>query len=59
MKILIFAGGTGKRLWPLSTAETPKQFVPLINNKSTFQMMIEMVEPIYGRNNIYVGSRLV
>ena len=26
---VLLAGGSGKRLWPLSTEERPKQFIPL------------------------------
>lgn len=31
---VILCGGSGTRLWPLSRKAFPKQFVPLLNNKS-------------------------
>ncbi len=34
MRILLLAGGGGTRLWPLSTEERPKQFLPLLSEKS-------------------------
>ena len=34
MRILLLAGGGGTRLWPLSTDETPKQFLPLLSSRS-------------------------
>ena len=34
--LLILAGGKGERLWPLSTAENPKQFLILDEGKSLF-----------------------
>lgn len=34
MRILLLAGGGGTRLWPLSTEERPKQFLPLLSDKS-------------------------
>ncbi len=34
MRILILAGGAGTRLWPLSTPERPKQFLPLLSDRS-------------------------
>jgi len=34
---VILAGGEGKRLWPLSTPQRPKQFLPLTGKKSLFQ----------------------
>ncbi|MFW5922941.1 MAG: mannose-1-phosphate guanylyltransferase [Planctomycetota bacterium] len=38
MKIIIRAGGTGTRLWPLSRSNRPKQFLPLFEGKSCVQM---------------------
>lgn len=32
---VILSGGSGTRLWPLSTPEKPKQFLPLIDKDST------------------------
>lgn len=32
MKIMLLCGGKGKRLWPLSTPEMPKQFLKIIPN---------------------------
>lgn len=40
---IILCGGTGTRLWPLSRKSFPKQFVPLINQKSLLQLTIERV----------------
>lgn len=35
---VILSGGSGTRLWPLSRAQYPKQFLPLIGNQSLLQM---------------------
>jgi len=56
LKIIIFAGGAGTRLWPLSRKNSPKQFDKLINGKSTLQMAIERVRDIYGLYNIYIQT---
>ena len=40
---IILCGGSGTRLWPLSRKSFPKQFVPLIENKSLFQLTLERV----------------
>ena len=37
MYVLILAGGSGTRLWPLSRGEMPKQFLPLVTKNSLFQ----------------------
>jgi mannose-1-phosphate guanylyltransferase / mannose-6-phosphate isomerase len=34
---VLLAGGSGTRLWPVSRARFPKQFVPLFNAESLFQ----------------------
>jgi len=37
---VIMCGGSGTRLWPLSRASRPKQFIPLIEGRSTFQQAL-------------------
>ena len=34
---VIMCGGAGTRLWPLSRSNRPKQFLPLVSNRSLFQ----------------------
>jgi len=42
MKMIILAGGSGTRLWPLSRTHYPKQFLKLSGmDKSIFQMTIQ------------------
>lgn len=38
ISVFILAGGSGIRLWPLSSIEEPKQFLPLFPDGSTFFM---------------------
>lgn len=47
---IILSGGSGTRLWPLSTAERPKQFLPLTGPDSLFRQTIARVadEARYG-----------
>jgi mannose-1-phosphate guanylyltransferase len=56
MKILIVAGGSGKRFWPISRFKYPKIFIPLIDNKSTFQLQIERAKKIVSIEDIYVAT---
>ena len=37
---VIMCGGAGTRLWPVSRESMPKQFVPLIDERSTFQQVL-------------------
>ena len=38
---VVLCGGSGTRLWPLSRKAFPKQFVPLIDDKSLLQLTLE------------------
>jgi mannose-1-phosphate guanylyltransferase len=40
---VIMAGGKGTRLWPLSRASAPKQFIQFIGDKTLFQSTLERV----------------
>ncbi len=56
MKIVIFAGGSGRRLWPISRQKSPKQFEPIIGAKSTLQLAVDRVLPQYGAENIFIST---
>lgn len=43
---VILCGGSGTRLWPLSRKSFPKQFAPVVNDKSLFQLTLERLAPI-------------
>ena len=40
---VIMCGGAGTRLWPVSRESMPKQFVPLVGDRSTFQQVLRRV----------------
>src|SRR3954465_6420286 len=40
---VLMCGGAGTRLWPVSRESMPKQFVPLIGERSTFQQTLQRV----------------
>lgn len=48
MRPVILSGGSGTRLWPLSTPELPKQFVPLFDGKSLFDLTLARLGGIEG-----------
>jgi mannose-1-phosphate guanylyltransferase len=56
MKIIIFAGGSGRRLWPISRQQSPKQFEPILGEKSTLQLAVDRVRGAYGDDNIYIAT---
>lgn len=45
---VILSGGSGTRLWPLSRAKKPKQFLPLLNDKSMLQNTLLRVKGLAG-----------
>lgn len=40
LRPVILSGGSGTRLWPLSTPDLPKQFAPLLSGHSLFEQAI-------------------
>jgi mannose-1-phosphate guanylyltransferase len=56
MKVIIFAGGVGTRLWPLSRKNTPKQFEKIIGDKSTLQLAVERLQPDFKYEDIYIST---
>ena len=55
---VIMAGGSGTRLWPLSRAGYPKQFLVLSGNQSLFQQAAQRLSSL-GADDIAVGAPLV
>jgi mannose-1-phosphate guanylyltransferase/mannose-6-phosphate isomerase len=54
---VVLCGGSGTRLWPLSRKSFPKQFVPLIQNKSLLRLTLERLEPLCMGNAQVSGSQ--
>ncbi len=51
---VIMAGGAGKRLWPLSRQDRPKQLLKLIQGKSLLEMAVERLETLFDPRNILI-----
>lgn len=56
MKAIVFAGGVGTRLWPISRKNAPKQFERIIGEKSTLQLAVERLYPDFKPQDIYVST---
>ncbi|MFA6005683.1 MAG: sugar phosphate nucleotidyltransferase [Patescibacteria group bacterium] len=59
MKAIIFAGGAGTRLWPLSRKKSPKQFEKIIGDKSTLQLAVERLYPDFKPEDIFLSTNAV
>lgn len=54
--VILLAGGKGTRLWPASVESRPKQFVPLVNGKSLFQLSLSRAAALAPARGIIVVS---
>ena len=51
---VILAGGGGTRLWPLSSPERPKPFIPLVGGKTLLAATVDRLLPLIPLEDIYV-----
>lgn len=51
---VILAGGSGTRLWPLSRAAHPKQFLALFGDKTMLQQTVERLSDLPTRGPITI-----
>lgn len=53
---VLLAGGKGTRLYPISTEEKPKQFLPLLSDRQMIDESINRIIPIFNRESIFINS---
>jgi mannose-1-phosphate guanylyltransferase len=56
MYVVIMAGGSGTRFWPLSRLKTPKQLMSVFGGKSMLQRTVERVLPLAPERIIIVTN---
>ncbi|HEY8199709.1 MAG TPA: mannose-1-phosphate guanylyltransferase [Candidatus Limnocylindrales bacterium] len=54
MYAVILAGGGGTRLWPLSTPDRPKPFLPLLGDRSLLQLTADRLAGLVDADAIFV-----
>jgi len=58
--VLIMAGGSGERFWPLSTRERPKQLLKLVDEKrSLIRMAVDRVLPLVSADRVFIATNSV
>ena len=56
MKIIIFCGGFGTRMWPESSKSNPKQFRTIVKGKSFFQKTLERYSKEFDVKDILIST---
>jgi len=54
LKIALFCGGAGTRMWPASRRSKPKQFQPLVGSDSMFQQAIKRIKKGFPIKDVFV-----
>ena len=54
MIAVIMAGGAGTRFWPASRAALPKQFLPVLGDKSMIRLTFDRLTPLISPDSIFV-----
>ena len=54
MKVVILAGGSGSRLWPVSREQFPKQFLSIIGESSMLSATVDRLSPLIDRQDVWV-----
>jgi len=58
MYIVILAGGSGTRFWPLSRAACPKQLISITGDRSMLQRTVERVLPLHPKRILIITNHL-
>ena len=58
MYVVILAGGTGTRFWPLSRKSRPKQLISVLDGPTMLQRTVERVLPMQPKRILVVTNRL-
>lgn len=56
MKIVIMAGGSGTRLWPMSRGNMPKQLQKLVGDKTLIQQTCDRIKGLADPADIYIST---
>lgn len=56
MKIIIFCGGYGTRMWPASRKSFPKQFFPVVGGRSFFELTWARFRKIFKPEDIFLST---
>ena len=55
--VVIMAGGSGRRFWPVSREAYPKQFLVLYGNRTLLQHTYHRAQRVVAQRNIWISTR--
>lgn len=53
LRVIIMAGGAGTRFWPVSRKNKPKQFLPIVSEKTMIEETVDRLSPQVPPHHIY------
>lgn len=56
VRAVIFCGGYGTRMWPMSRQSFPKQFQPILGKKSFFQQTLQRIKLGFKPEDIFLST---
>ena len=56
INVVILAGGSGSRLWPLSRSSHPKQFLPITSDRTMLQTTVDRVQGLKPNSIVTVSN---
>ena len=56
---IILAGGEGSRFWPLSKADSPKQFLNICSDKPLLFQTVKRITKVLPKKNIYIATNKI
>ncbi|HMA99399.1 MAG TPA: mannose-1-phosphate guanylyltransferase [Spirochaetota bacterium] len=56
LKVVVMAGGRGQRFWPRSRIKQPKQFAPVVSEKSMLEETVARLEGFIPADDIYIAT---
>lgn len=59
MKLVLMCGGVGSKMWPASRQASPKHFLPLIGDKSLFEITYQVLRKKFDSKDIYVQTNAI